>query len=148
MDVRSRVVAGVAILHVEGPLVTGARSVPSLCATVPNQLRHGRLVVLINLAGVTDIDAGGIGWLVSSLTALERHGGRVAMVAPPVRVRQMLAFTKLDTVFAIYDSERDAFIKNRPKVVPIASSCLQRKPGWGSRLAIHERPQPQTATVR
>lgn len=130
MDIRSRAVAGVAVLYVEGPLVTASGSTPSLRAIVRNQLRQGCLVVLINMAGVTDIDAHGIGSLVSSLTTLERHGGKMAIVAPRARVRQLLALTKLDTVFTIYDSEREAFIRNRPLVVP-TTSCV-----WPERVAV------------
>ena len=108
MDIRSRAVAGVAVLYLEGPLVTASSFTPSLRAIVRNQLRQGCLVVLINMAGVTDIDARGLGSLVSSLGTLQRHGGKMAIVAPRACVRKLLALTKLDTVFTIYDSKREA----------------------------------------
>ena len=124
MSVRTRTVSGVAVLYVEGPLVTASGATPSLRAIVRDQLRQGCLVVLIDLAGVTDVDARGIGWLVSSVTTLERHGGKMAIVAPPACVRRLLAITNLDTVLTIYDSEREALIRNRPIVVPTAPSHL------------------------
>ena len=124
MEIRSRTVTGVAVLYLEGPLVTVSRFTPSLRAIVRNQLRQGCLVVLINMAGVTDIDAHGLGSLASSFTTLQRHGGKMAIVAPRACVRQLLALTKLDTVFTIYESEREAFVRSRPMVVPTAPWCV------------------------
>ena len=120
MDVRIRVGAGVAILYLEGRLVTTSRPGRSLRAIVRDQVLEGRLVVLVDIAGVTDIDAHGLGSLVSSLTTLERHGGRMVLVAPTDRVRHLLAITRLDTVFEVYDSEREALVRHRPIVVPTA----------------------------
>lgn len=116
MNVRIRIVTGVTILHLEGRLVTQSRPVPSLIAIVRDQVRQGRLVVLLDLTAVTDIDAHGLGALVSSLTTLERHGGQMALVAPSDRIRRLLAITRLDTVFAIYDSEPEALVRCRPMV--------------------------------
>ena len=120
MNVRARIVTGVTILYLEGRLVTHSKPVPSLRAIVRDQVRQGRLVVLLDMTGVTDIDAHGLGALVSSLTTLERHGGRMALVAPSDRIRRLLAITKLDTVFAIYDSEAEAVDRCQPITVPTA----------------------------
>ena len=121
MNLRTRVVAGVTILQLDGRLVTQARPVPSLQAVVREQMRQGRLVVLLDMTAVTDIDAHGLGALVSGLTTLERHGGQMALVAPSDRIRRLLAITRLDTVFAIYDSEAEALVRCRPIVAPAES---------------------------
>jgi anti-sigma B factor antagonist len=120
MKVRARVVTGVTILHLEGRLVTQSRPIPSLLAVVRDQMRQGRLVVLLDMTAVTDIDAHGLGALVSSLTTLERHGGQMALIAPSDRIRRLLAITKLDTVFVVHDSESEALIRHRPIAVPTA----------------------------
>jgi anti-sigma B factor antagonist len=121
MNVRTRIVTGVTILHLEGRLVTQSKPVPSLRAIVGDLVRQGRLVVLLDMTAVTDIDAHGLGALVSSLTTLERHGGQMALVAPSDRIRRLLAITRLDTVFAIYDSEPEALVRCRPTVAPAES---------------------------
>ena len=121
MNVRTRFVTGVTIVHLEGRLVTQSRPVPSLRAMVGDQVRQGRLVVLLDLKAVTDIDAHGLGALVSSLTTLERHGGQMALIAPSDRIRRLLAITRLDTVFAIYGSEPEALVKCRPIAAPAES---------------------------
>jgi anti-sigma B factor antagonist len=121
MNLRTRVVSGVTILHLEGRLVTQSRPVPSLHTIVRDQVRQGRLVVLLDMTAVTDIDAHGLGALVYSLTTLERHGGQMALIAPSDRIRQLLAITRLDTVFAIYDSEPEALDRYRPIVASTES---------------------------
>ena len=121
MNVRTRIINGVTILHLEGRLVTQSRPVPSLGAIVRDQMRQGRLVVLLDMTAVTDIDAHGLGALVYSLTTLERQGGRMALVAPSDRIRRLFAITRLDTVFAIYDSEPEALDRYRPIVAPTES---------------------------
>jgi len=121
MNVHTRVVPGVTILHLEGRLVTQSRPIPSLRRIVSDQVTQGRRVVLLDMTAVTDIDAHGLGALVSSLTTLERHGGRMALIAPPDRIRRLLAITRLDTVFAIYESEREALVRCRPIVAPAES---------------------------
>ena len=138
MNVRVRVVSGVTILHLEGRLVTQSSPVPSLRAIVRDQVRQGRLVVLLDMTGVTDIDAHGLGALVSSLTTLERHGGQMALIAPSDRIRQLLAITRLDTVFAIYESEREALMRHRPIMVPTES--------WEDRFALDGNRQSEAAS--
>jgi hypothetical protein len=46
----------------------------------------------------------------------------MALVAPTDRVRHLLAITRLDTVFEVYDSEHEALVRHRPIVVPTASA--------------------------
>jgi anti-anti-sigma factor len=72
---------------------------------VARLVSEGRVNVLVHLARVTDIDAHGLGELVWGVTTLRRSGGQMALVAPTLWVRRLLALTRLDTILAIYDSE-------------------------------------------
>jgi anti-sigma B factor antagonist len=141
MNVRTRIITGITILHLEGRLVTQSRPVPSLRAIVGDLVRQGRRVVLLDMTAVTDIDAHGLGALVSSLTTLERHGGQMALVAPSDRIRKLLAITRLDTVFAIYDAEPEALVRCRPTTAPAES--------WADCAVTKARvvPQPPVAVV-
>jgi anti-anti-sigma factor len=80
----------------------------SLRRPVASLVSEGRVHVLVHLARVTDIDAYGLGELAWAVTTLRRLGGQLAVIAPCLRVRRLLALTRLDTILAIYDSERDA----------------------------------------
>jgi anti-anti-sigma factor len=75
-----------------GRLVYGRESA-LFCAAVS---RHGRDII-VDLSGVTAIDAAGIGALVS----LQATRTRLRLVDPSVTVRQVLRLTNLDSVFDI-----------------------------------------------
>lgn len=118
MEIRHRV--AVAVLKIVGRLVTG--SAPSLRTSVSELIAKRPAAVLINMAAVTDMDAHGIGELVCSLLTVERHDSRIAIIAPSACVRQLLALTRLDTIFTIYDSEAEALLRIRPTAVAVALS--------------------------
>jgi anti-sigma B factor antagonist len=123
---------GFAIVEVAGRLVYGSAS--SLRTSVNELAAKQPLSVLLDMALVTDMDAHGIGELVWSLVTIERHGGQMALIAPSAWVRQLLAVTRLDTVFAIYDSEVEARrqIRQRVGTVPSSRNGVER----------HAAPQP------
>jgi len=80
----------------------------SLRGSVANVISEGQVNVLVDLSRVTDIDAHGLGELAWGVATLRRSGGQMALIAPNLRVRRLLAVTRLDSILAIYDSERDA----------------------------------------
>jgi len=82
----------------------------SLRGSFANLVSEGQLNVLVHLSRVTDIDAHGLGELAWGVSTLRRSGGQMALIAPNLRVRRLLAVTRLDSILAIYDSERDAII--------------------------------------
>ena len=94
MDITRRFLGRTAMLDLEGRLTDG----PAEVELAP--LR----TVAINLAGVTQLDARGLGELVCAFTIVRRHGGRFTLVSPTVRVAKMLAVTRIDTVLDVCDS--------------------------------------------
>jgi anti-anti-sigma factor len=62
--------------------------------------RHGRDIIL-DLSGVTAIDAAGIGALVS----LQAAGAYLRLLGPSLAVRQVLRLASLDSVFETSESE-------------------------------------------
>ena len=80
----------------------------SLRGSVANVISEGQVNVLVDLSRVTDIDAHGLGELAWGVATLRRSGGQLALIAPNLRVRRLLAVTRLNSILAIYDSERDA----------------------------------------
>jgi len=98
VQITRRSVDHIPILDLSGPFVVGTDPLVS----------EGQLNVLVHLGRVTDIDAQGLGELAWGVTMMQRSGGRIALIAPRLWVRQLLALTRLDTLLAIYDSERDA----------------------------------------
>jgi anti-anti-sigma factor len=109
MQITRRSIDHIPILDLSGPFVVWTDPERTTLRTpVSNLVSEGQVNVLIHLGRVTDIDAQGVGELAWGVTMMQRSGGRMALIAPRRRVRQLLALTRLDTLLAIYDSERDA----------------------------------------
>jgi anti-anti-sigma factor len=86
------------VLVVEGEMDLLARSLaPSLWAEEP-------VHVVVDLRGVTFMDAGGLGVLVGGRHTAVRSGGELLLVAPSGPVRRVLAITGMDAVFTTFDS--------------------------------------------
>jgi anti-anti-sigma factor len=81
----------------QGRLVFGLESA-LFGAAVPH---HRREIIIVDLSGVTAIDAAGIGALIS----LRAPGTYLRLVDPPEMVRQVLRLINLHSVFDISESE-------------------------------------------
>jgi anti-sigma B factor antagonist len=109
MEIRERNVSGVVSLDVIGRLVlTGTRLERPLCTVVDQLLAAGRQRVMVNLAGVSQVDTSGLAELVGAHRAVVRGGARLVVIAPPGRPRELLELTRLDHVLEVSDSEEAA----------------------------------------
>ena len=68
----------------------------------------GSTHVVFDLRQVTFIDASGLGVLAKAWRMAEVSGGSVKLVAPSMRLRRLLAITRLDTVLPVYDTVGEA----------------------------------------
>src|SRR5712691_1439648 len=64
--------------------------------------------ILLNLAGVTYIDSGGLGTLVGVYSSARSAGADIKLTGLGQRLRDVLQITKLATVFQVFDSEEEA----------------------------------------
>jgi anti-sigma B factor antagonist len=106
LKLSTRVIDGVTIVDCNGRIVFGEES-GLLRDTVKKLLAQTSHVVL-NLAGISYIDSGGLGTLVALYTTAQNGGGAVKLANLTQRVGDLLQVTKLVTVFEVYDSEQDA----------------------------------------
>jgi anti-anti-sigma factor len=111
------------ILHLAGQFVVWTDpDGTSLRAPIVKLVSEGHSNVLVHLGQVPDIDAHGLGQLAWGFTMLRQSGGRLALVAPCLWVRRLLALTRLDTILTVYDSELDAITGASAEVLPSAAS--------------------------
>jgi anti-sigma B factor antagonist len=96
----------VLIVDCVGRIVFGEESAV-LRDTVKKLLMHNKNTVL-NLAGITYIDSGGLGTLVALYTSARNAGGALKLANLTQRVGDLLQVTKLVTIFEVFDSEKDA----------------------------------------
>jgi anti-sigma B factor antagonist len=120
MEITYRSIGGATVLDLTGRLTIGPAEVEvaSLRTAIHDLITAGCIDITVNLAGLTHIDARGLGELVMAMKALRLHGGRLALVAPTPRVARMLAVTRLDEVFEQCDSEAQLVAR---AVVPSAA---------------------------
>ena len=70
-------------------------------------LEAGSRRLVLNLVDVPYIDSDGLAAIVQAYTATRRRGGDLKLLHLRDRTRQLLAVTKLLTVFEAYDTEDD-----------------------------------------
>jgi len=107
MDIRERAVDGVTVLYLSGKIVLGEGEV-QIRDRIKDLLADGQRRILLNLADVSYIDSAGLGTLISSYATVKRENGQLKLVNLTTRVQDLLAITKLITVFETFDSESEA----------------------------------------
>lgn len=107
INISERQAGDVTILDLEGKVTIGEGSV-ALRNAIRRLLGEGKNKILLNLANVGYIDSSGIGELVSSFTAVNKEGGSLKLLNLTQKIQDLLAITKLLTVFDTYDDEASA----------------------------------------
>lgn len=107
MDIKERVVDGVSVLDLSGKIVLGEGD-GQVRERIKDLLSDGQKKILLNLGDVSYVDSAGLGALISSYTTTKREGGQLKLVNLTKRIQDLLAITKLITVFDTYDTEQEA----------------------------------------
>lgn len=102
-----KLVAGVIVLDLRGRIVLGSET-EALRERVKRLLEAGHSRILLNLEEVSFIDSSGLSTLVSCFASVSKQGGELKLLSLNRRVHDLLAITKLSTVFDIYDSQTEA----------------------------------------
>lgn len=107
MDITHRFIGGVAILSLSGRLTVSPaeQEIVPLRSAIRELIAEGHVHIGLELSKVTHIDARGLAELVLTLTTLRHAGGELTLMAPSARVKQLLSVTRLDTVFAVGETE-------------------------------------------
>jgi len=107
INISERQAGDVTVLDLDGKVTIGEGSV-ALRNAIRRLLGEGKNKILLNLGGVGYIDSSGIGELVSSFTAVNKEGGTLKLLNLTQKIQDLLAITKLLTVFDVFDSEAEA----------------------------------------
>jgi anti-sigma B factor antagonist len=108
MAPRVRSIGIVNVLDLEGRITLGSNEIREMTDTIQDLLHAGRRRILLNLAGVTHIDSAGIGVLVALFKRAADGGGVIKLLSPEQRIADLLATTKLDSLFEVYREENVA----------------------------------------
>lgn len=96
----------VIVVRLSGVIYFGEESA-LLRKRVKHLLDNSRQIVL-DLAGVTHIDSGGLGTLVALYASARRVGGQIKLANLGDHPKEVLQITKLVTVFEIFERAEDA----------------------------------------
>ena len=107
LQFRQREKEGIQILDLHGHLIEGA-SESSLRAVIVALAEARTVNVILNFAGVTEIDADGTGAVVFCDARLVRSGGALKLLNLSPRHVNLMVLTKLDTISGIFTDEQDA----------------------------------------
>lgn len=107
LNISERQAGDVTILDLSGKITLGEGSV-ALRSTIRRLLGEGKNKLLLNLGSVGYIDSSGIGELVSSFTAVNKESGQLKLLNLTQKIQDLLAITKLLTVFDVFDDEGEA----------------------------------------
>ena len=98
MEIQERTLQDVVVLDLTGKLTIGEGD-ELLKERISNLIQQGHRKLLLNLEGVPHVGRN---------TTVSRQGGKLKLVNLTKRITDLLAITKLLTVFETYESEDEA----------------------------------------
>lgn len=98
---------GVTILALQGAILGGPEA-NALNDELHRLIDKGRKHVVIDLSRVTLMNSSGLGMLIGGYTTMKSNGGELKLAQLNENVRKLIEITKLQTIFASYDSVDDA----------------------------------------
>jgi anti-sigma B factor antagonist len=98
---------GVIVLELHGNILIGEGD-DALRDNVQREADRGTKRLILDLQDVPYIDESGLGEIVRSYTTMARKGGKLVLARPTKRIQDLLAITKLLTVFEVHDSITEA----------------------------------------
>ena len=107
MKIEERALENIVVLDLKGKLTIGEGDA-LLKETIQKLIDQGHNKLLLNLEEVPYIDSAGLGEIVRTYTTVSRQGGSLKLVNLTKRITDLLAITKLLTVFDTFESEAEA----------------------------------------
>jgi anti-sigma B factor antagonist len=107
MKIVERQVGDVIILDLHGKIMIGEGD-DALRDAVARLVDGGKAKILLNLADVPYVDSAGLGEIVRCYTTVSKNAGRLKLINLTKKIQDLLAITKLLTVFETFDSEDEA----------------------------------------
>ena len=108
MEISERQAGKVVVVDVKGKITLGEGGDAILKDKMRSLVQQGYTNVLLNLGDVSYVDSAGLGEIVQAYATVSKGGGSLKLVNATKRIKDLLAITKLLTVFETFDSEADA----------------------------------------
>jgi len=113
-----RSIGTITVLEPQGRLVLGENPSDSVLRDrIAALLQEGRRQFAIDLVRVSHIDTSGLTTLVGAYIGVQKQNGRIVLLNAAARVRELLAVTRLNTLFEVVENEdqlRESFAATPP----------------------------------
>ena len=106
LEIEEHQVEGVTVLALRGRITVG--EVTPVREKITHLLAEGRNKIVLDLANVDYIDSTGLGNVVISYTQVQKADGALKLLNLNKRNVELLALTKLHTIFEVFAQESDA----------------------------------------
>ena len=107
MNIVERRVGDITIIDLQGNIMFEDGDL-DLRGAITRVLDAGAEKVILNMAEVPYMDSAGLSELVRTFVAINKRGGRMALLDLTRKVNDLLTIAKLLTVFETFDSEAEA----------------------------------------
>ena len=107
MNIVERRVGDITIIDLQGNIMFEDGDL-ELRGAITSVLDAGAKKVILNMAEVPYMDSAGLSELVRTFVAINKRGGRMALLDLTRKVNDLLTIAKLLTVFDTFDSEVEA----------------------------------------
>lgn len=116
MKYNTSVKENIFFIRLEGDLL-GESNGLEIIDLVNDKINESLLLCAVDLSQVRYMNSSGIGVLITILTKFRKKGGEVVLIKPSDQIKKLLIITKLNAIFSIIDSEKDAIdqLKNSHK---------------------------------
>jgi anti-sigma B factor antagonist len=121
--IKERQVGDVTVLDLKGRVRVGGATV-ALHKSFRSLVQEEKILIILNLAGVTHIDSSGLGELVSSHITVFDKGGEIKLVQLTETLRELLTVTKILSIFDVYENEAEALLSFANHVLRVKESKL------------------------
>jgi anti-sigma B factor antagonist len=108
MNIAERTIGDVVVVDVSGKITLGDGGDMALKDKMRSLIQQGKTKILLNLGDVSYVDSAGLGEIVQAYGTVTKTGGALKLVNTTKRIKDLLAITKLLTVFETFDSEAEA----------------------------------------
>jgi anti-sigma B factor antagonist len=104
---------GAVILALSGAMLGGPEA-NSLNAELHRITESGGKAVVLDLTQVTHMNSSGLGLLIGGLTTMRKAGGELLLAGAGENIAQLIAITKLHTIFRLFPTVDAAVAALRP----------------------------------
>ena len=95
------------VLVLDGDMM-GGPDATLLSEKIHELIDKGQKRIVIDMSKVDRMNSSGLGILIGGLTTVRANGGEMRLTHMTSKVKELITITKLNSVFDIFDSEKDA----------------------------------------